>query len=172
MKISIIYSSNTGNTKKIAEIIKKELDSEDIIYFGKVNEKIPDTDIYIIGSWTDKGNATTDIIEFIKKLRNKKIAFFGTAGYGKNTEYYNILFERIKAYIDPSNRILGYFYCQGKMPIQVKERYIQMITKNPEDANLKVSIKNFDEALSHPNDEDLKNARQWIKNIIKSYKTS
>ena len=82
------------------------------------------------------------------------------------------MFERVKAYIDPSNRILGYFYCQGKMPIQVKERYIQMITKNPKDTNLKVSIKNFDEALSHPNDEDLKNARQWIKNIIKSYKTS
>lgn len=167
MKIAIIYASNTGNTKLIAETIKVEMKSKNIIYFGKTSENIPEADIYIIGSWTDKGNATNDILDFIKKLKNKKIAYFGTAGFGGSVEYYNTLFERVKLNIDLSNQILGYFYCQGKMPIQVRNRYVEMITKNPEDSKLKVSIKNFDDALSHPDQNDLDNVKKWINNIIK-----
>ena len=51
------------------------------------------------------------------------------------------------------------------MPIQVRERYVKMITEHPDDANLQVSIQNFDEALKHPDDVDLDNARKWVKNI-------
>lgn len=167
MNIAIIYSSITGNTKNIAEEIRKNLQKENIVYFEKVTESIPKADIYFIGSWTNKGNASDDIIEFIKKVRNTKIAYFGTAGYGGSEEYYKTLFERIKINIDSSNQILGYFYCQGKMPMQVRERYVKMITDNPEDNNLKVSIKNFDEALTHPDETDLKNAKIWAKNMLK-----
>lgn len=166
MDIAIIYSSNTGNTKKVAETMQKELVNENLVYFGKVTESMPEADIYFIGSWTNKGNASDDIIEFVKKIENKKIAYFGTAGYGGSESYYKTLFERIKTNIDSSNKILGYFYCQGKMPIQVRERYIKMITENPEDSNLKVSIKNFDEALSHPDNDDLENAKKWARNML------
>ena len=127
MRIAIIYSSKTGNTKMIAEWIKENLQKEDIVYFGNPTEELPNADIYIIGSWTDKGNATNDIVEALKKIKNKKIAYFGTAGFGGSEEYYKKLFERVKVNIDSSNEILGYFYCQGKMPMQVKERYEQMI---------------------------------------------
>ena len=168
MDIAIIYSSNTGNTKKVAATIQKELENENVVYFGKVTENIPEADIYFIGSWTNKGNASDEIIELVKKIKNKKIAYFGTAGYGGSESYYNTLFERIKVNIDSSNRILGYFYCQGKVPIQVRERYVKMITENPEDSNLKVSIKNFDEALSHPDNVDLENARKWARNMIEN----
>ena len=54
MKIAIVYSSNTGNTKIIAEAIKEELSNEDIVYFGKTENNI-EADIYIVGSWTDRG---------------------------------------------------------------------------------------------------------------------
>ena len=63
MKIAIVYSSNTGNTKIIAEAIKEELSNEDIVYFGKTENNI-EADIYIVGSWTDKGNCSSEIKEF------------------------------------------------------------------------------------------------------------
>lgn len=166
MNIAIIYSSITGNTKLVAETIKEELKNENIVYFGKTIEEIPVADIYIIGSWTNKGNASEDILEFVKKIKNKKIAYFGTAGYGGSEEYYKLLFDRVKNNIDSTNQILGYFFCQGKMPMQVRERYVKMITENPEDTKLKVNIQNFDEALSHPNAKDLNNVKFWIKSII------
>lgn len=167
MNIAIIYSSNTGNTQILAETIKKELKDENIVYFGKTIKEIPVADIYFIGSWTNKGNASDDIIEFVKKIKNKKIAYFGTAGYGGSESYYQTLFERTKIYIDSSNKILGYFYCQGKMPIQVRERYEKLITEHPDDTNLKVNIKNFDEALTHPDNVDLDNVRKWVNSILK-----
>lgn len=166
MNIAIIYSSKTGNTKIIAEAIKEELQNKNIIYFGNVSEELPKADIYIIGSWTDKGNATNDIIEVLKKIENKKIAYFGTAGYGGSEEYYKKLFEKVKININPSNEILGYFYCQGKMPIQVRARYEQMIIQNPENSKLKTAIENFDNALSHPDDTDINNVKKWVRSKI------
>lgn len=165
MDIAIIYSSNTGNTKLVAEAIKEQLENENIVYFGEVPDNIPSADIYFIGSWTNKGNASDDIIEFINKIKNKEIAYFGTAGYGENQDYYKKLFERIQNYIDSSNKILGYFYCQGKMPIQVRERYVKIITEHPEDKNLTVNIENFDKALSHPDEKDLKNVKRWVESL-------
>lgn len=166
MKVAIIYSSITGNTKLLAETIKSEI-NKDIVYFGKpINEEI-DADIYFIGSWTNKGDASNDIINFLKKLKNKKIAYFGTAGYGGSTTYYDTLFSRVKQYIDSSNTILGYFYCQGKMPVQIKERYIKMITENPNDKNLEVSIKNYEDALTHPDKKDLEDVKKWVNKILK-----
>ncbi len=166
MKVAIIYSSITGNTKLLAETIKSEI-NKDIVYFGKpINEEI-DADIYFIGSWTNKGDASNDIINFFKKLKNKKIAYFGTAGYGGSTTYYDTLFSRVKQYIDSSNTILGCFYCQGKMPVQIKERYIKMITENPNDKNLEVSIKNYEDALTHPDKKDLEDVKKWVNKILK-----
>ena len=47
MKVAIIYSSITGNTKLLAEAIKNEI-KEEIVYFGKpITEEI-DADIYLL----------------------------------------------------------------------------------------------------------------------------
>ena len=105
MKIAIVYSSNTGNTKIIAEAIKEELSNEDIVYFGKPENNI-EADIYIVGSWTDKGNCSSEIKEFLTKLNYKKIAYFGTAGFGGQVEYYQTLFNRVKKNINDTNQIL------------------------------------------------------------------
>lgn len=47
----------------------------------------------------------------------------------------------------------------------VKERYIKLLTANPEDKNLKVSLENFNEAMNHPNDDDFKNLENWLNGL-------
>lgn len=167
MKIAIIYKSITGNTKNIAEAIKSVIKKEELVYFGEPTDNI-NADLYIVGSWTDKGMCTKEIAEYLQKLNNTKIAYFGTAGFGGSTEYYQKLFDRIKANINDSNEILGAFFCQGKMPISVRERYVQMIQQHPDDKNLQVSIQNFDDALTHPDSNDIDNAKKWISTLINS----
>ena len=71
---------------------------------------------------------------------------------------------------DSSNQILGHYFCQGKMPLTVRERYIKMIHEHPEDKNLKVSLDNFDKALLHPDQNDLKNAKDYALNILNQLK--
>lgn len=166
MKIAIIYKSLTGNTQIIAQAIKDALNPEDVVYFGEPKEDIIDSDLYIIGSWTSRGSCVKEIASLLASLKNKKIAYFGTAGFGGQVEYYESLFQRAKAFIDESNTIIGHFFCQGKMPMNVKEKYVQMIKEHPDDEKLKVSIKNFDEALSHPDSNDIQQAQLWIHSLI------
>lgn len=165
MKIAIVYKSLTGNTKIIAKSIKEALQKQNIIYFGEPKDNI-DADVYIVGSWTDKGDATEEIKNFLLSLENKKIAYFGTAGFGGSSEYYIKLFNRVKNYIKNSNKIIGYFYCQGKMPEKIRQKYEQLIKEHPDDRNIKISIDNFDKALTHPDLNDIKNAKIWIKSIL------
>ena len=164
MKIAIIYKSNTGNTKIIAEEIGKNLGNK-VTYIGEPKEKIK-ADVYFVGSWTDKGDCVKEISEFLKKLNNKKIAYFSTCGFGGSEEYYEKLFKRVRININETNEMLGYFICQGKMPISVRQRYVDLIKEHPEDKNLEVSIRNFDEALKHPNETDLKNLNNWVNRIV------
>ena len=41
-----------------------------------------------------------------------------------------------------------------------------MIQENPEDKNLAVSIENFDKALSHPDKNDIENAKKFALEMI------
>jgi len=164
MKIAVVYKSLTGNTKLIAEAIGDALKTEHEVYVCEPAEGI-NADMYFIGTWIDKGNCTKEVAEFLGKLEYCKIALFATAGFGGSQEYYDALAERIKAQIPASNEVLGQFFCQGKMPMSVRERYVAMLQANPEDKNMEVNVKNFDEALSHPDEADLKNAATWARSL-------
>ena len=121
-RYSIIYSSKTGNTKKLAEAIYNALPQNKCDYYGTV-DKIDDvlSNVIYIGFWTEKGNADHLTIDFLNKLKNKKIFLFGTAGYGESEKYFEGIINNVKKNIDSSNTIIGTFMCQGKMPLS---RYI------------------------------------------------
>lgn len=165
MKIAIFYDSKTGNTKQLAEAIQSALVQDDVIYCGQPDSKIR-ADLYFIGSWTDKGNASELIVDALKSLDSSKIAYFQTAGFGGSLEYYEALFSRVSAIVDPSNQILGHFFCQGKMPMALKNRYVSLLKQNPEDKKLQVSLKNFDQALSHPDAKDLEQVKAWANDMV------
>ena len=52
------------------------------------------------------------------------------------------------------------------MPIQVRERYVALIKEHPDDKNLQVSVENFDKALSHPDEKDLEDVKEWVNDIL------
>lgn len=169
MKIAIIYKSQTGNTRLLAETIRSysEEKGNEVIYCGEPGEQTEcfDADMYFVGSWTDKGTCCAEIADFLQTAEHKKIAFFGTAGFGGSKEYYDTLFERIRTNISASNEIKEQFFCQGKMPIGVRKRYEGMLAEQPGDARLEASIRNFDQALSHPDDEDLEHVKEWAEKV-------
>lgn len=106
------------------------------------------------------------IAEFLSSLKDRKIAYFGTAGFGGSEEYYQRLFTRIRERIDTTNEVTDYYFCQGRMPLSVRDRYVHLMTEHPDDENMEASIKNFDEALTHPDENDFEYARRWICGII------
>lgn len=164
MKIAIVYQSMTGNTKALAEAIREELQGQEIVLFG--DPQPVEADLYLVGSWTDKGMCHQGITEYLKSLKHKKIGYFGTAGFGGSQEYYDTLFQRVAEVVDSTNQLLGSFYCQGKMPQSVRQRYEKMLQEHPGDAGLQENLENFDRALSHPDAEDLKQVKAWAEAMV------
>ena len=176
-KYSIIFSSLTGNTKKLADTIRAVLPAEDCDYFGAPKAEELHSEILYIGFWTDKGNADSATLELLSKLRDKKVFLFGTAGFGGSEAYFQKILEHVKQSVGPSNSVFGEYMCQGKMPQSVRDRYMKMKTQPEHPANIDALIENFDRALSHPDEDDLERLRKtfWIDNrtggFLRQYRT-
>lgn len=162
VKYSIVFSSLTGNTKKLADTIRAVLPKEDCEYFGTPKAEELHSEMLYIGFWTDKGNADNATLELLSKLRNKKIFLFGTAGFGGSAAYFQKILNRAACSIDASNSVVGNYMCQGKMPSSVRERYMKMKDQPEQPTNIDTLIENFDCALSHPDEMDL----ERLKNAV------
>ncbi len=115
----------------------KEIVKTKEVWFGAPNEKAAEADIIFAGFWTDKGTA-----------------------------YFDQIMERVKQNLSSSNEIIGTYMCQGKMPMGIRARYEKMLREHPEDMKFKGMIENFDKAISHPDEEDLRKLQEAVEMSI------
>ena len=152
MSYSIVYSSRTGTT---AQTIREALPAEDCIYFGEPDPKALEAETIYLGFWTDKGSCDEASAEFLKSLTGQRLFLFGTAGFGGAPAYFEQILDRVKSKMGSGVTVIGSYMCQGKMPMSVRERYMQM----EESPRRTAMLKNFDAALNHPDAEDLTRLR-------------
>ena len=107
MSYSIVYSSETGNTKQLAETLRETLPQEGCRYFGTPAEAAAEADTLYVGFWTDRGHADADCNAFLKTLRGKKVFLFGTAGFGGSAEYFAKILSAVQAELDPAIPLWG-----------------------------------------------------------------
>lgn len=165
MDYSIVYSSETGNTEILAKAIKESLQGHNCLNLGKPDADYVDTSLVFVGFWTDKGFGDSKSKVFLESLKNKKVFLFGTSGVG-DEEYYQKILDEVKSSLDASNKLIGTFMCQGKMPITARQWYEKKMTENPGDSKYKDLIDNFDRALSHPNQADCDQLKQQVIKAI------
>lgn len=168
MKVAIVFDGQTGNIETVAEAVRKDCDGETILSFGRPEAaNVEKAELIFVGTWIDKGSCTATIAHFLAGLRNKKVARFGTAGFGADTSYIHALYERIGALLPKDCRLLDEtFFSLGKMPISVRERYVSMLRSHPDDRKLQVDVRNFDEALSQPDEQELNNAADFAARAL------
>jgi flavodoxin len=177
MNIAVVYESLSGNTKEIAEEIKEACSKNHTVILLSAKEALEANinhakiDLHFLGTWTNKGDCGDSIKLFAKQLDYSKVALFQTSGYGNSTEYYKALEKRFIAALPENTQILGTFYCQGKMPISVRNRSVSLLRANPQDAQLEINIKNFDTATTHPDKHDLANAKLFAHTILHQFDT-
>lgn len=163
MKYAIVYSSRTGNTKLLASTIQESLPQEDCIYFGELSEEALAADYIYVGFWTDKGCCDSECKKFLKKISNKKVFLFGTAGFGQDASYFDKILEKTRKVLSDSVIVEGTYMCQGKMPMAVRERYEKMKKTPGLPMDVDMMIENFDKALSHPDQADLDALKETIQ---------
>lgn len=157
MKVNVLYESRTGNTKLLADLIRKN-------YEGSLVSTPDEADLVFLGSWIDRGEMAASMRKAASAIHGKKVFLFGTCG-AADPEYFQQLFLRAKSLLDESNHVVGHFYCQGKMPLRFRESYITMLESRPDDPKVLDRIKNFDLALHHPNKQDLTALQQVLDSL-------
>lgn len=151
MSYAIVYSSRTGNTAMLAQAVREALPQEDCRYFGAPAPQALAADTVYVGFWTDKGTCDEPTARFLQNLTDQKVFLFGTAGFGGAPAYFQQILDRVKANLAPGVQVTGTYMCQGKMPQAVRDHYAAM-EENPRRTAM---LENFDQALSHPDQEDL-----------------
>nr|WP_326214956.1 flavodoxin family protein BilS [uncultured Oscillibacter sp.] len=151
MSYAIVYSSRTGNTAMLARAVREALPQEDCRYFGTPAPQALAADTVYVGFWTDKGTCDEPTARFLQSLTDQKVFLFGTAGFGGAPAYFQQILDRVKANLAPGVQVTGTYMCQGKMPQAVRDRYAAM----EESPRRTAMLENFDQALSHPDQEDL-----------------
>ena len=168
MTYAVVYASATGNTKMLAEEIRKRLGKKECVCFGTVEEAgtAVRADIIFAGFWTDKGNCSDELGRFLAGLHDRKVFLFGTAGFGGAQSYFDQILERVKGHLAADNEVVGTYMCQGKMPQSVRKRYEGMMEQNPGDERIKGMIENFDRAVQHPDEADLNMLGEAVRDVL------
>lgn len=160
MTYVIVYDSRTGNTEELARVVADALPEEGRLAFGRVGEvsteALAQADCVYAGFWTNRGDCTDEMAEVLGSLDGKEVFLFGTAGFGADATYFAGVGARVLVHLPETARVVGTFMCQGRMPASVRERYERQAEANPaQAARMAQLVENFDEALDHPNDDDL-----------------
>ena len=152
--IGIVYSSKTGNTQSLAN----GLNFKESKYCVPVEnaKNLEPVNLLCIGFWCDKGDCDDQMKQYLSTLRNQNVFLFGTAGFGKSKEYFEMILKNVQNHLDASNYVKGTCMCQGKMPLAIRAKF----ESNPE------MLKNFDEALKHPNDKDVDNLMKCVNEAL------
>lgn len=150
----IMYSSITGNTKKLAELINANVEAG---YCGKLKETEADT--VFIGFWATKNSCSDDVKKVLEGLSNKNIFIFGTCGYNNSPEFYNEILGNVKSLVNSTNTIIGEFICQA--PVSENKRKALKET-HPNYENM---VPKLEESLTRPTQNDLDQLVTLLKNL-------
>jgi len=163
MKTLVAYFSQTGNTKKVAEVIYEEIPGEKDIRALDEIEDLEGYDLIFYGFPIQAGNPAKDAGDFLAgKCSGKKLALFTTHGAPEDA-------ERVKPWLDNMRKLVaregaelvGLFDCQGEASQQVVDFLL-----NSDKPELQQYGREAAEAKGLPDEARLERARSFTSEII------
>ncbi len=158
MKSIVIYSSQTGNTKKLAEAVYSALSGEKSIYpIGEAPEP-SGFDLVCVGFWLMAGKPDPKSQEYLKKITSQKLFLFATHGASATSRHVqNAMEEAIR--LAPESDIIGSFSCSG----EVNPKVIEKAGSKPEPP---AWLDDAPKAVGHPDQADLKNVIRRLEESL------
>jgi flavodoxin len=162
MKAAVIYSSKTGNTKKVAEAILEGLPVGTEIYSVETAPTPDEFDFIAMGYWVDKGTADKNAMEYMKTISDKKVAIFATLGAYPDSDHAKESLKNGAECLGENCEVIDTFICQGA----IDPKLMEWMSKLPEDhphAPDDARRKRWKDAKDRPDAEDLKKAAEFAK---------
>ena len=165
MKSLVVYSSKTGNTKKVAEAVFDALPEPKAIHPVEDAPRVDEFDFLALGFWVDKGTADLKSQNFFKEIKGKQIGLFGTLGAYPDSDHARESMKKVKNLL-AENEILGTFMCQGKVDPALIEWMAKQFKDDPHHSMTPERAARLKEAEKHPDNVDLINAQKAFTQIL------
>ena len=166
MKPVVIYSSRTGNTKKVAEAVLSGLPDGTMMIAAEDIQQVAEYDLIFMGYWVDKGTADITAQEAMAKISGKMVAIFATSGAYPDSRHAKDSLANGASCFGEDCTVLGAFICQGAVDPQLIER----ARSRPADHHHALTperIQRWNDASSHPDDTDLDKAVAFSRQILR-----
>lgn len=157
----IVYSSVTGNTKKIAEAMFKAAPEGSSIANIQDNPLIDSYAVIVVGFWVTRGGPDPLAQKFLSKIHDKTVILFQTHGAEPTSEHAITSLAKAAYLLGENCFILGTFSCQGKINPALLERRKTLTADNPHYHN-EANLARWAKAANHPNSQDLQNAKDFV----------
>ncbi|MDO5713606.1 MAG: flavodoxin family protein [Tissierellia bacterium] len=169
MKGIILYSTRTGNTKKMAEVIYEKVKeiTEVEIFDIKDKKTLEGYDFALVGAWVDRGKPNPQALKYIEKVKIKNLGLFCTLGAMPNSEHGQKVSRNLEKLLEDYTS-LGTYLCPGKVdPKMVKrlEGLVGMAVPKKIKEKMITTSKNSRNAT----EEELEEAGEYFKNKINKF---
>jgi flavodoxin len=162
MRTLVVYSSNTGNTSRVAGAVARGALGAGMGVVLKVAvSEVPDLGgfgLVIVGFWVDRGRPDADTLDFLKTLKGNRVAFFFTMGSRPDSDLARGVAEGVTELLAfGGNEVLGHFACQGRVDpalVMLVKKTLPGDYSRPEPANSTPD----EDVPEHPDETDLANA--------------
>ena len=169
MKSLIVYSSVTGNTKKVAEAIAAVFSKTADLYPVETAPPADAYDLIAVGFWVDRGTADQKAQSYLRTIHGKKITLFATLGAYPDSEHAAKSMANAARLLADDNELLGTFICQGKVTSRLVEKFKDLPPGHPHAMTPEREARHR-EAAKHPDENDLQTAQMlfreyWVKAV-------
>ncbi len=164
MKTLIIYSSRSGNTKKLAEAVFVSLNEEDtektMVSITDLPVENYDYDLVIAGFSIMAGRVEPRMARFLASFTQKtKLLLFMTHGSARGSEMAKTVMN-LAVNLVKTAEIVGCFSCQGEVAPNV-------LYKLGKSANPPAWLGEGENAKGHPDDKDCKELIMLVQKTLR-----
>lgn len=166
MKAAVVYSTLTGNTKKVAEAFCAGLGAGAELFDVKDAPDMAAYDLVVMGFWVDRGHPDQKSMDFMKKVTGKKVFSLFTLGAKPRTAHAFKCAYTSASYWGEGCEQIGSWHCQGAIDPKLIEQMRKMpkVPGNPHAATPETEAR-WAAAASHPDAEDLEAAKEAAKAV-------
>ena len=161
MKSLILYSSQSGNTRKLADSVYAALSGDrEICPVDEAPNELADFDLIAVGFWFQGGKPDSKTNRFLPLLAGRKIFLFATHGAAKGSVHAQQGMAAAKE-LAAGATVIGTYSCQG----EVSQKVLAATAAKPEPP---VWLADAPAAKGHPDQDNFAELRREVDAAVPS----
>ena len=158
----VVYSSQSGNTQKLAESVHAALPGEKEIWSVDGAPAPENFDVVAAGFWLQAGKPDPKAAAYLARVKNTRLFLFATHGAAAGSAHARNAMDHARS-LAPDASVIGAFSCQGEVNPKVLAK---IRAKDPQPP----WIQDAADAVGHPDTEDLARLGEFLSALELVYR--